>query len=503
MRRFTLTRGSAAALLLIVGLAVSVRQAPAQILTVDSTADVAAADAVCTLREAVEEANRGSGVAVYTECGAPLIGGADTIMFDAAIAGSTIVVNSALRLDDDNATTLDGVGSSITLDGSAIVTLDGVIFVTSDNNAIRGLTITGGTYGVWLAAAADNNIVGGTAFNEGNTIRDTVQAGVFLNGGTNNSIGHNTIIENNLIGIWVANATDTIIRSNRIGLDASQASAGNDEGIFVNSDDVRITENVISGNTQDGVRIADAMNVNLRKNRIGMEFAGTLDRGNGSHGIHIYGTSDVTIGGVVSAGGNWISGNGGSGVFVNSASAVVLMRHNYIGTDLSGTAAIRNNDGGVNLFVVDDATLRNNLISGNGLHGVSLGTGSATLHQNRIGVTPGLAALPNEGGGVSTSDEMLLLENVIAFHSGPGDVGINVDAGGDLLSGSVFNCITSNDTGLEDNTSLDISIVNNWWGDASGPSDFGGGTGDALTVTDVFGITAYLPVQAIPTIPCP
>src|SRR5262249_13957233 len=103
---------------------------------------------------------------------------------------------------------------------------------------------------------------------------------------------------------------------------------GGDDGILLQSDN-----NVIAGNF------------------IGLDPAGNAELGNGVSGVHVATGATNLIGGTTPAARNVISGNG-SGQFVgnvvvnqifgsnDSPPAGTLIRGNYIGTNVAGTAAI-------------------------------------------------------------------------------------------------------------------------------------------------------------------
>jgi CSLREA domain-containing protein len=136
-------------LALVALFALPVRPAAAASLVVNSTADTVANDGVCTLREAILNANADN-QAASTDCAAG--SGADTITFAIPAAQSgcaaanvcTITLSSAAEeIVDVNGLTIDGSGAKITLDGANLYR---IIYVgPSGSLTVRSLTFTRGS----------------------------------------------------------------------------------------------------------------------------------------------------------------------------------------------------------------------------------------------------------------------------------------------------------------------------------------------------------------------
>src|SRR5262249_51135208 len=132
------------------------------------------------------------------------------------------------------------------------------------------------------------------------------------------------------------------------------------------------TGNVIAGNTGSGVIITDANTNNnlVLGNLIGTNAAGTAALGNGADGVGIMaGASNNIIGGATAAARNIISGNGRlnvfAGVFIGSGGnpSGNQILGNYIGTDISGLAALGNANSGIILSGAGPTTVTGNIIS--------------------------------------------------------------------------------------------------------------------------------------------
>jgi hypothetical protein len=147
-------------------------------------------------------------------------------------------------------------------------------------------------------------------------------------------------------------------------------------------------------------------------NYIGTDKTGGLAQGNKAHGILVQ-SSGNTIGGTASADRNVIAGSLKAGVFVyTSAASANTILGNYIGTDVTGTKKLANNNGvqingGANNTVGGTAAGSRNLLSGNTRDGiliVSTGSSSNKVQGNYIGTNAaGTGRLGNGWYGVEIS----------------------------------------------------------------------------------------------------
>src|SRR5262249_36885115 len=136
--------------------------------------------------------------------------------------------------------------------------------------------------------------------------------------------------------------------------------------------------NLISGNTTIGVFAAYGL---VQGNLIGADASGTHSIGNGRGAF----VGTELVGGTTSAARNVISGNLGDGVFI--ASTDTVMQGNYVGVDITGTAALKNHGngvsvvgsnntiGGANNTIGDIAPEASNVIAFNQNDGVWVGGG--------------------------------------------------------------------------------------------------------------------------------
>ncbi|MDX6585028.1 MAG: hypothetical protein QOI10_4212, partial [Solirubrobacterales bacterium] len=340
-----------------------------------------------------------------------------------------------------------GGGHGVRIEGD-LTTLNTVLgnYVGTTGDGTRALGNEGD--GVDLAAAG--NTVGASAAGARNVISGNGGSGVRLDSGTNSVVG-------NYIG---TNAGGTAPLGNAVG--ASIASAGNS-----------IDNNLVSGNTGDGLQIvgAGADSNNVRGNTIGADFSGTLGLGNGSSGIWIAGGADGnTIGGNVATARNVIAGNGRPGDGIDGTGIAVdgpgsdqshgnVIVGNYIGIKANGRQPLSNESDGVRLDgsrnrVGGSGFGEGNVISGNGGRGVRLDAGSNTVLGNLIGTdATGQSAAGNFNAGVAVAsaantigDGTFSGRNVI---SGNFNDGIVLDgASGNTIQGNLVGTTPSGSRAL-------------------------------------------------------
>jgi parallel beta-helix repeat protein len=182
------------------------------------------------------------------------------------------------------------------------------------------------------------------------------------------------------------------VRSNTIGLDrtGTKAVPNGWDGVAITSgaagNEVGGSgyRNYIGGNGTYGVHVygSGSDNTNITDNYIGIDANGTGLVPNGLHGVGIYdGAQNNTVSG------NVIVGNGWTGVAIVNGSNGNLIDTNAIGTDSAGTATnLGNGHHGVHIVEGSDNILRRNQIAYNGTQttkaGVLVDGPSATA--NRI-----------------------------------------------------------------------------------------------------------------------
>ncbi len=339
-----------------------------------------------------------------------------------------------------------------------------------------GTEALGNDTGVTICCGANNNLIGKV---------------VLWGAGRANLISGNGSIGVNLFG---KGTTGNRVSGNLIGTDVTGTSAlGNDTGVNIAESASTNTiggggpvmRNIISGNGL-GVVIGSDSNTVIG-NYIGTTASGSSALAN-AYGIVFTGGRGNTIGGTWE--GNLISGNTGFGIDIGPNSYSNTVKGNYIGTDVTGTAALANGvgvhiDGGAQNNTVggSDAGDRN-IISGNAVDGVRILdplTGGNKVIGNYIGTDKnGDTALPNGAfgvwiGGGSTGNSIGGSDpgerNIISANPDAG-VGIS-DAGtsGNVVRGNYIGTDASGTSAVGNGDGVSI------WGGAS--SNTIGGSGEA------------------------
>ncbi len=432
-----------------------------------------------------------------------------------------------------------------------------------------GLNILDNHVGILIKTNADKNIIGGTSAEERNVISGNSEIGVYIescdsNIVTGNYIGPdatglnplkvgdtlfqangielNTVAKYNIIGgyssnerniisgnrvygmIYYGQTSENYLIGNYIGTDVTgNVAMPNATGICVDasSNHNYIYENVLSGNISYGIfLVTNGTYYNeVKRNFIGTNAAGT-DTIPNDVGLLISGGARYNIiGGSSFADANIISGNRYEGIeLADNLTYYNEVSYNYIGTDVTGTAAIPNLIGvglssfpkhnifdnniisgnteiGMILYEYSDSNIvTNNLIGtasdgisslGNGLSGIVIGTGAS---YNQIG-SPGQGNIIayNGNGGIVIIDS-ITTGNTISANSifmnevlGGIDIfpyGINTNDAGDtdtgannmmnypVITSSVYNISSGNtiisgtlDTQNPENATVEIFIA--------------------------------------------
>jgi titin len=260
-----------------------------------------------------------------------------------------------------------------------------------------------------------------------------------------NSAGAGNVISGNRVGIDNEDRDPEIVQGNLIGTDVTGIAAlgngiginvgpGSDGGSTIGGTDPG-ARNVISGNDIGISTFSSGLFNSIAGNLVGTDVTGTQALGNGI-GIDLN-SSGNTVGGTAAGAGNLISGNRCDGLRI--AASTNLVQGNFIGTDVTGTAALGNGGDGVVLF---EEGLRNtiggtdpgagNVISANGGDGISTELAFTVIEGNLIGTdATGAGSLGNGGNGVRlagtqgvVNTQDLVAGNVIAFS---GHDGVLVD----------------------------------------------------------------------------
>ena len=348
--------------------------------------------------------------------------------------------------------------------------------VSAGGTTIRGLAIVRFSQGAGIQlTGSGNNIVQGNhiGMDAMGSLPRFNQTGIAISNSSNNLIGGTSAFARNIIsgnssrGISISGPGNQI-QGNYIGTNAAGTIAiGNGtDGIVIPDGSPQVTNNVIGGTSagagnliagnQRGIYCLSAGNT-IQGNLIGTNAAGTGALANGT-GIYASAANTV-IGGTVPGARNVISGNSGAGVTIISSGG--LLQGNFIGTDVTGTAALGNVGTGViagtGVLIGGTSPAARNVVSGNGgLGNISLGANSsgaqATVQGNYIGTdVTGSIAFSNPAAGVTISSSPNLIgglvpgaQNIISGNQVGIQVGGSFPFSGNTIQG---NTIGLNATG--------------------------------------------------------
>jgi photosystem II stability/assembly factor-like uncharacterized protein len=391
--------------------------------------------------------------------------------------------HAAIRLETGNNNVIQA--NHLGVDGTGTASRPnsrGILLINSSNNLIGGTTasarnVISGNRFDGIELSGNNNLIqgnyigtnaAGTAAIGNETSGVGIASSLFTNnviGGT--AAGAGNLISGNNLGIK-ADGTGTLIQGNRIGTDVTGThKVGNGGGIQGSGPNTQIggltaaARNIISGNGT-GVSF-DGPGGKIQGNFIGTDITGTLALGNTSLGV---GGANILIGGTTPEARNIISANGGPGGFGNIALGFntfgpgATVQGNYIGTDVTGTKALKGSapsvQWGITVFsnnhvIGGTAAGAGNVISGNDI-GIQLGGFSSppsgvVIQGNIIGLNAqGTAALQNlhQGIRIASGNNNIIggiqngAANKIAFN---GLAGVHVESGsGNAIRGnSIFS----------------------------------------------------------------
>ena len=283
-----------------------------------------------------------------------------------------------------------------------------------------------------------NNVIGGTAAGAGNLISGNRDDGIFTTGAS-------TTIQGNLIGTDVT-GTDAIPNWRGIQAMGPNMLIG---GLVAGA------RNLISANHITGVKI-QGDGSKLQGNYLGTDVTGTLLLGRTFHGVLASG--NALVGGTVPEARNIISSDAFANVGLEfNIAGPAAVQGNYIGTDVTGTRALGNIGGGIDItssgnLIGGLVAGAGNVISGNGfgirLHGFSAPVVGNVIQGNIIGLNAtGSEPLPNAQVGIwidPVANNTIIggtqsgAGNKIAFNDGPGMLAFGGN-GNSVRGNSIFS----------------------------------------------------------------
>jgi hypothetical protein len=276
-----------------------------------------------------------------------------------------------------------------------------LIYADATNNTVSGCWFglnANGTnaapnayQGIFIAAGASRNIIGGTHALQRNVLSGNSQYGVFITG--SNTTGN--VVFGNYIGTDASGSN--VVSNGKSGVFMGNGTFGN----FVGGTNAS-ARNVLSGNAEYGVIMISNTTANaVLGNYIGVNTSGSLMVSNELGGVFLAdGAIGNTLGGTNAGAGNVISGNLGNGILLRGTNVVNnTIQGNFIGTDAAGTHALANTVAGVTVDTGSSSNLiggtspgARNVISGNNIshdYGVIItgpGTSGNVIEGNYVGL---------------------------------------------------------------------------------------------------------------------
>ncbi len=325
-----------------------------------------------------------------------------------------------------------------------------IIIFSSSNIDISGFDLSDVAAGIQIihcenVRIADNTLDGnsGDTFNtrvgaitvwgtpelvvENNSVTNGGGYGIMVYGSPEAHVANNQYVDNGRGALFFA-SPGTVFRHNTV------TGSGFLGFELVRSDSMAVIDNTISDNVYDGVLVENSFMVAFDSNSVA---------NNGRHGVFFESSDSLFIRG------NVVTDNTNSG--------------------LESHFGFRSSDG---------ATITGNTVTGNGQYGINFPVDGVYVADNNI---------RNNENGILVANPAVVEDNRIVGNSENGLV-VNVDATEVLV---VNNSIRGNGgTGLFYNRTQPLMAVNNWWGNANGPSGgaedpqtgaTAGGNGDAVS----------------------
>ena len=387
--------------------------------------------------------------------------GSDTIAFEPAVflptSPATITLTSPLPALTDNAgTTMDGNGGVI-ITGSTDTFVG--MTIRSSNNIIRGLQLNGLRLGIEFDRLTVNsdNIIGGTMPGQRNVISNNWVAGISLSGA---NTFNNTVV-GNYIGL--NSYGTAALGSQDVGVDIVRGAHDNIIGGSTPGERNIISGNTFVGIRISDTEEDGTTNNHIQGNYIGTDYSGMLAIPNNRGGIGIgQNATGNFIGGTVPGSGNVISGNTGltpHGIRFSQANGNYIYG-NIIGLTADALAPLPNGYGirleseANNNIIGGPSENMRNIISGNNNSGISIaGTGGNIIQGNFIGTdASGTAALKNTIYGIYIGGNSI--NNLVGgIEPGSG----NIISGGHVRGISISGTTASNNRVLGNFIGTDIS----------------------------------------------
>lgn len=299
-----------------------------------------------------------------------------------------------------------GLDNTVITNGESIQTAIRITGAGTDNNEI-GLTQTEGNLivhssnqAILIDAGASGNKVSGNTFI--GSAGSSPESAITIDGASNNIIGgiaDNTgnIIEKTAADAIIVKGTSDAnqIQTNFIGTDATGSTQkGPIQGHGIQLTGAGVTNTLVFNNTIGMVEVGqDAIHIDgiggtseIYGNYIGITKS-NVDIPNNNLGILVINATGVSIG-KKGENPNVVANGAKAGIRVEASTTTTVI-NNYVGTNTTGTAIKANAFSGINIAAGNTGvTISENVVSGNGLHGIQIQNdvaGTNTISDNKIG----------------------------------------------------------------------------------------------------------------------
>ncbi len=435
--------------------------------------DYTGKNAVANSANGIEITGNGNTVGGTTSAARNIISGnsQDGVAIDSTASGTLVIgnyigVNVSGSSVNNGAYGIDAFGSKNTIGGTTsgarnVISgnkTDGILLEsTASSDLVQGnyigldpLGTTAVANSIGIEVAGNNNTIGGTATGTRNYISGNTSDGVLIDSSVSG-----TQVQGNYIGI---NPAGNAAVANSVGVEVLGAS--NTIGGSVSGG-----RNVISGNSKDGVLLdSTASGIAVQGNIIGLNPNGTAALANGSNGVEVQSINN-TIGGTIYNDRNFLSGNKGDGLILDSAASSNQVLGNFIGLGLNGTTSLGNSSNGVEVQSISNtiggtASGAGNVLSGNSTDGLVLdssATGNVVLgnyvgtdYTGKFPAGNGLDGIGVSGNNNTLGGTVSAARNIISGNTNSGIViaggvtGIQVQ--GNYIGVNISGSIVTNGT---------------------------------------------------------
>jgi len=446
----------------------------------DDTDDGSCDSSHCSLREAINAANKRPGP--------------DTILFDPTVFSlsetGVIELDSPLPPIVDGNSTIDATGAQVTIDGSKLVgdVTHGLFIYSSSGNTIRGIRIQN----VPGAAIHVSSFEGKAA--DDNTL-DSITVINCGHGGPPSFTGRTDAIWIQAVGVGSTACRNRVINCTvEDSADDGIELVAQEEGGVVNHN--VLLGNTIRGSAEVGIEIdakkgPGSTSYNVVTNNT---IEGTNIEGNGGIIVNSHGGGGLTDGNIINS--NIVVKCRDWGIAIltwdpgSSASHNEVVNNTVKDTAENGGTTISSSNGGT----ADSNTVDSNIVVPNACYGISISTWDprSSASENVL-INNTIERNDDTGIRVDSRDGAMANYNCVQQNSIRGHKGVGIRVGGDhsliFHNNFIQNDIQATDDGK--NTRWNYDGKGNYWSDYTGKDEDGDGIGDTPYPVPPNGVDNY------------